>query len=144
MAKTYIATLMLILSLPAVAYPSQAIFKLKAKDLLQRLAKLSEGVSVSVCQDRKGYVTELSMYGGAPEGGRGDLYREMKGALDATIPKDLRGKMLGIAPGRLPSTGCCDSFLYAYERVVIEEVLMHGRYYEIKVRVGGVNRPRKD
>ena len=67
----------------------------------------------------------------------------MKSALDDLVPQGFRGKMLGIRGGRLPSMGCCDSFIYAYEKVVIEEVLVHGRHYEITVRVRDENRSHK-
>jgi len=142
MLKSYAVTIALILLLPATIYPHQTSRKLKVKDVIARFEKLGEHISVSVCHNRKGEVSEFVIYG--EEGGkRLGLYQEMKSALDELVPQGFRGKMLGIGGGRLPPMGCCDSFIYTYEKVVIEEVLIHGRRYEITVRVRDENRSNK-
>ena len=142
MLNSYAVTLALILLLPAAIYPRQTSRKLKAEDVLARFEKLGKHISVSVCHNGKGEVSEFVMYG--EEGGkRLGLYQEMKSVLDDLVPQGFRGKMLGVGGGRLPPTGCCDSFIYAYEKVLIEEVLMHGRSYEITVRVRDENRSHK-
>jgi len=143
MSKSCAVTLILILSLTATIYPHQASLKQKAEGVLARLEKLGDSVTVTICHDKDGNVREFAMYGRPDMSNRRTIYREMKEALDAIIPQNLRGELIAFGGGRLPPTGCCDSFRYAYESAEVEEVLMHGEYYEIKVWIRDQRRPGK-